>query len=134
MATRSRIGIELTDGSILSAYHHWDGYPMWLGNKLREHYNTRSAVAELIDGGDMSSCYTNCGFSNDTLPETGPLYYSARGEECPARYDASLVNYLNNNPEEYAYVFNRMGEWVCYKIDWNTEKAMLVEISEPVAA
>ena len=27
MATRSRIGIELKDGSILSAYHHWDGYP-----------------------------------------------------------------------------------------------------------
>ena len=34
MATRSRIGIELTDGSILSAYHHWDGYPQWLGRIL----------------------------------------------------------------------------------------------------
>ena len=27
MATRSRIGIELKDGSIVSSYHHWDGYP-----------------------------------------------------------------------------------------------------------
>ena len=32
MATRSRIGIELKDGSILSAYHHWDGYPTVVGS------------------------------------------------------------------------------------------------------
>ena len=35
MATRSRIGIELKDGSILSSYHHYDGYPEWLGRILR---------------------------------------------------------------------------------------------------
>ena len=41
MATRSRIGIVLKDDSIRSAYHHWDGYPEWLGVTLREHYNTQ---------------------------------------------------------------------------------------------
>ena len=55
MATRSRIGIELKDGSILSVYHHWDGYPQWLGRILKTHYNSREQAAELIDGGDMSS-------------------------------------------------------------------------------
>ena len=59
MATRSRIGIELKDGSILSAYHHWDGYPQWLGRILNTHYNTREQAAELIDGGDMSCAWTN---------------------------------------------------------------------------
>ena len=59
MATRSRIGIELKDGSILSAYHHWDGYPEWLGRILNTHYNTRDKVADLIDGGDMSSCWSD---------------------------------------------------------------------------
>ena len=54
MATRSRIGIELKDGSILSAYHHWDGYPQWLGRILNTHYNSRQQAADLIDGGDMS--------------------------------------------------------------------------------
>ena len=54
MATRSRIGIELKDGSILSAYHHWDGYPQWLGRILNTHYNTKTKVVQLIDGGDMS--------------------------------------------------------------------------------
>ncbi len=55
MATRSRIGIELKDGSVLSAYHHWDGYPEWLGRILTTHYNSKDKVSALIDGGDMSS-------------------------------------------------------------------------------
>ena len=54
MGTRSRIGIQLQDDSILSVYHHWDGYPSWLGRILKTHYNTKEKVAELIDGGDMS--------------------------------------------------------------------------------
>ena len=72
MATRSRIGIELSDGSILSAYHHWDGYPEWLGRILKTHYNSKELAAELIDGGDMSSAWTNAGFNNETVAQ-GPL-------------------------------------------------------------
>jgi len=37
MSTRSRIGILLPDDSILSVYHHFDGYPEWLGVTLEEH-------------------------------------------------------------------------------------------------
>ena len=116
MATRSRIGLELKNGSILSVYAHWDGYPEWMGRILRTHYNTRQQVAELIDGGDMSSPWTNCGWNNETRPETGPLYYSERGEDCPPRHDADLCEYLlPDNSEEFAYVF-RNGEWVCYNM------------------
>jgi hypothetical protein len=108
MATRSRIGIELLDGSILSAYHHWDGYEAWLGRILKTHYNSKELAAELIDGGDMSTCW------ND---ENQPEYYSARGEDCPPRLDADLCEYLlPDNSEEYAYVF-RSGEWVCYNMN-----------------
>ena len=84
MATRSRIGIELKDGSILSAYHHWDGYPQWLGRILKTHYNSREQAAELIDGGDMSSCWSDS-IWGDQLPQGqyAPEYYSARGENCP---------------------------------------------------
>ena len=63
------IGIELNDGSILSAYHHWDGYPTWLGRILETHYNTKEKVADLIDGGDMSSAWTNVGWQNETRPD-----------------------------------------------------------------
>ncbi len=127
MATRGRIGIELTDGSILSAYHHWDSYESWLGRILTTHYNSYEKASELIDGGDMSSAWTNAGFSNETV-EQGPLYYSARGEDCPPRLDADLCDYLlPHKNEEYAYIF-RNGEWVCYNM--NQYKDKLPEIVE----
>jgi hypothetical protein len=107
MATRGRIGIELSDGSILSSYHHWDSYPEWLGRILKTHYNSKELAADLIDGGDMSVAW-----NDDNQPE----YYSARGEDCPPRLDADLCEYLlPDNSEEYAYVF-RSGEWVCYNM------------------
>lgn len=128
MATRSRIGLELKDGSILSAYAHWDGYPEWMGRILRTHYNTKDKVAELIDGGDMSSPWTNAGFSNETVAQ-GPLYYSQRGEDTPPRLDKDLCEYLlPNKSEEYAYVF-RNGEWVCYDMH-QFEDSKLPEIVE----
>ena len=118
MATRSRIGIELSDGSVLSAYHHWDGYPEWLGRILKTHYNSKELAAELIDGGDMSSCWTEDRFSIDPthgfkVQEYGPQYYSARGEDCPPRLDANKYDYLAEG-EEYAYLYTLKGEWVCY--------------------
>ena len=120
MATRSRIGIQLADESILSVYHHWDGYPEWLGRILKTHYNGKSLAAELIDGGDMSVCW-----NNDNQPE----YYSARGEDCPPRHDADLAEYLDPlKSEEYAYVF-RNGEWVCYNMH-EFEESKLPEIVE----
>jgi hypothetical protein len=123
MATRGRIGIELSDGSVLSAYHHWDSYPEWLGRILKTHYNSKELAAELIDGGDMSTCWTNERWTGDRwgsypnkVEEYGPQYYSQRGENCPPRLDADLCEYLlPNNSEEFAYVF-RSGEWVCYNM------------------
>ena len=119
MSTRSRIGIELKDGSVLSAYHHWDGYPSWLGRILKTHYNNKELASELIDGGDMSSAWTNCGWNNETRPESGPMYYSERGEDCPPRLDKSVGEFLQNN-EEYGYVFTETEGWLCYDTcDWH---------------
>jgi hypothetical protein len=69
MGTRSRIGIQLADESILSVYCHWDGYPEFNGVKLVEHFNSRDAATELIDGGDISCLWTNAGWNNETLPK-----------------------------------------------------------------
>jgi hypothetical protein len=115
MATRSRIGIELADGSVLSAYHHWDGYPEWLGRILKTHYNSKELAAELIDGGDMSSCWTKGDYENEYHPE----YYADRGEDCPPRLDKNLSEYLQNN-EEYGYIFTETEGWLCYDTcDWH---------------
>jgi hypothetical protein len=133
MATRSRIGIQLADESILSVYCHYDGYPEFNGVKLVEHFNSRDAATELIDGGDISALWTNVGWDNETLPETGPLYYSSRGEDCPPRLDANLAEYLSDG-EEYAYLFAN-GEWVCYNMNQFNDNKLpeVVAISVPVA-
>jgi hypothetical protein len=136
MGTRSRIGLELSDGSILSIYSHWDGYPKFNGVKLVEHFNTKEKVQELVDLGDISALWTNLGFNQETLPEVGPLPYSARGEDCPPRLDADLCEYLlPDSSEEYAYVF-RAGQWVCYNMHQFDDSKLpeVVEIPVPVAA
>ena len=129
MATRSRIGIELKDGSILSAYHHWDGYPQWLGRILTTHYNSREQAADLIDGGDMSSCWNDTIWGEDRPDgnKYGPEYYSARGENCPPRYDQTREEFLSNG-EEYSYIFTSAG-WVCYDMnEFNDNDPEIVEI------
>lgn len=128
MATRGRIGIELKDGSILSVYHHYDSYPEWLGRILRTHYNTREKVAELIDGGDMSSCWTESRWDDSADGSYGPEYYSQRGEDCPPRLDENKYEYLANG-EEYAYLYTLNDEWVCYDThDFGNKYPEVVEI------
>jgi hypothetical protein len=115
---------------VLSSYHHWDSYPSWLGVKLKEHYNSRELASDLIDGGDMSSCWTNAGFKNETV-EQGPLYYSRRGEDCPPRLDYNRYDYLVNG-EEYAYLFTLNDEWICYdRHEFGTRMPEIVDIPAP---
>ena len=132
MATRSRIGIQLKDDSVLSVYHHWDGYPQWLGRILNTHYNTKEKVSELIDGGDMSSCWTDSVWGKDREDgqKYGPEYYSARGESCPPSL-MTMDEYLNkNNNEEFAYVFTSAG-WVCYDMnEFNDSDPVVTTIPE----
>jgi hypothetical protein len=138
MATRSRIGIQLKDGSILSVYHHWDGYPEWLGRILTTHYNTRQKVAELIDGGDMSSCWTDGHCDDNTDGSYGPEYYSARGEDCPPRLDADLCEYLlADGAEEYHYLYTGLyseSKWVCYNMHQFDDSKLPEVVEIPSAA
>ena len=158
MATRGRIGLKLSDGSILSAYHHWDSYPQWLGVKLVENYNSFEKAAELIDGGDMSACYSTHTWESQplmqeviqpdgsikrqmvknqegetvytkVLAEPAPQYYSQRGEVTPPRLDDNLFQYLDNG-EEYAYVFEG-GTWICYDLhEFDDRDPEIVEIPQ----
>ena len=55
MATRARIALELKDGSFISSYQHWDGYPGGLGFNLIENWDNYDKVKEAIELGDASS-------------------------------------------------------------------------------
>ena len=117
MATRSRIGLQLADGNILSVYHHWDGYPEWLGVTLNKKFNTRDKVAELIDGGDISCCDSDSDWNLNKV-ENHVQYYNDRGENTSPRLDANFDDYVRDG-EEYAYVFTLDHVWECYAIDRN---------------
>ena len=135
MSTRSRIGLELSNGSVISSYHHWDGYPEWLGRTLKTHYNARSLAEELIDGGDMSSCWTDDRWDDSGVKSVyGPQYYSQRNEDCPPRLDTDLCEYLlPDGCEEYHYIYTLNNEWVCYDMHQfdNTKLPEVVEIPVP---
>ena len=129
MSTRSRIGLELADDAVLSVYHHYDGYPQWLGVILRQKFNTREKVAELLDGGDISCIDSDTNWKRESVEEH-VLYYNARGEDTEPRLDLSLEDYLANG-EEYAYVFTLDHEWVCYDLH---NSAKVVDIPLAIVA
>ena len=146
MATTARIGLKLEDGSIISAYHHWDGYPEWLGVTLKEHYNNKEDIAKLIDGGNMSSCYSDNQYDekkqefvkNDPKPE----YYGGDDERPRLSRNFTQFAFDSKSGEEYLYLFVD-NEWNGFSLDhkyseedWEIldTKVNPVEIPEPEVA
>ena len=118
MSTRSRIALQLTEDSFVSVYHHWDGYPQWLGVTLKKKFNTREKVAELIDGGDISSCDSDTDWNMEKLDESRPLYYNDRGEKTEPRLDLNIDDFFAYDcSQEYAYIYTLDHEWECYEVD-----------------
>ena len=78
MATRSRIGLLLEDGTIESVYCHWDGYPEHNGRILQDHYDQTKLVA-LLALGDISSLAPEIGerhpFSQFDVPQDQRVNY-----------------------------------------------------------
>ena len=116
MATRSRIGLLLETGYVLSVYHHWDGYPEWLGVTLKEKFNTYDKIAELIDGGDISCCDSDSNWNLEKV-DLHVQYYNDRGENTEPRLDLTEQDFFANN-EEFAYIFDN-GVWECYDLHYN---------------
>ena len=127
MATRSRIGLLLDNDYVLSVYHHWDGYPSFLGVFLEQNYTTKEQIAELIDGGDISCIDSTTDWNNEKV-DNYVQYYNDRGEKTEPRLDLSVEDYIENKNgmcEEYVYLFVN-NEWKCYDLDTKLE----VEIKE----
>ena len=119
MGTRSRFGIVQEDGSILSVYHHWDGYPDWLGNHLVQNYNTPEKIRAVMADGDMSTLQSSHDWNRNELNPPRPLYYKERGENCPAQVSGNKLNFFaltNDCGGEYMYLFEN-GKWTCYDND-----------------
>ena len=146
MSTRARIGILLPDDSILSVYHHWDGYPEWLGVTLKQHYNTYEKASELIDGGNMGSCYSDNEFDYEkqefVKQDPKPNYYGGDSEKPRLSRNFTQFAFDSKSGEEYLYLFVD-NEWNGFSLDhkyseedWEIldTKVNPVEIPEPEVA
>lgn len=144
MGTRSRIGIELKDHSVVSVYCHWDGYPSGNGRTLSKYYTNSDDVKELIDGGSMSSLRTrnhwNAGPSlkdengefifdsegfmmlkDDREPQ--PQYHAERGEDLDVMHSTFDEFCRDNMDEEFCYLFSLSGEWKCWALNQRKSSA-----------
>ena len=116
MGTRSRIGIQLEDGTVKSIYCHFDGYHEGVGQELIDSYTDREKVEKLIALGDIS-------FLCSEVEPTGPhsfedpqrgvtvSYHRDRGEDFnPPTIDNSAESFFNTSG--YTYLFNKDGVWM----------------------
>ena len=119
MSTRSRIGILNKDGSIDSVYHHFDGYPEWLGVKLKQNYQNSCFIREeLIEEGDLSCIESHQDWDRKELTKPIVLSYKMRGEDCPAAHHETLSDFLDYDTvqTEYSYLWNpEIKHWICWK-------------------
>lgn len=118
MATRARIGFEAQDGTIVSSYHHWDGYPAGLGYNLIKNYSDADKFREAVALGDAShwgsKVYPTGEHSFNTPEDDVNVYYGRdRGEEnvAPVTFEdfADFAANWDIAGEEYAYVLRTDG-------------------------
>jgi len=120
MATRARIGIENANGSIISSYHHWDGYPAGLGyNLIKNYVGDRDKFMLAVMLGDASHWGSKIYPTTDTHSFNTPeddvnVYYGRdRGEkDVGTRTFTDIEDFAANYDcagEEYAYVLRLDG-------------------------
>lgn len=122
MSTRSGIGIEREDGSVVGVYCHYDGYPEGVGRILDEHYRDRREVEELVALGSISSLGPEIGERhpfNQRRDDWTTFYGRDRGETGtePKTFDtceAFRVS-LKSSGAEFLYLFTTAGDWLVAK-------------------
>lgn len=131
MATRSSIGFQNSNGTIIGVYCHWDGYPEYNGKILFNCYDTEDKVIELLTYGDISSLKPEIGEKHpfDNPFEYGTDEYKAHNEQygnwcmfygrdrnehidnVGAKLYADVSEFQSEIGQEYDYIF-RNGQWL----------------------
>lgn len=110
MSTRSLIAIENLDGTNRSIYCHYDGYPQGVGARLKNHYQTRESVEELIALGDISALFETVAKTASENSDKGEK--NAASSVCKSRSELATTCAANCGAEfVYLYVF---GNWLVY--------------------
>jgi len=133
MATRSRIGLMLEDGTIKHSYIHYDGYPTGVGRKLVEHYSDVNKIEELLSYGDMSFLQSKIhpeGEHSFDKPEDGVtvFYNRDRGETNVDSVVTTMDEYLSIQYAtyiDYHYLFSGNQWFVKNNHGWELVKKHL---------
>ena len=130
MATRSLIGIKLNDGITKVIYCHWDGYPEHNGQLLVDHYNSPSAIVELMELGDLSSLAET--------PAKCSAYHRDRKEPWgmvePMDINTSELDAVSKDyGVDYVYTYNDEFEWECSRLDYASGKLAPLDILSNIA-
>lgn len=115
MATRSRIGMVMEDGSVKSIYCHWDGYPSNNGHILLYNYQDPNKIKELISLGSISTLAPNISTNephsfDKPAKDVVVAYGRDRGESVDIRTDEDPTVFKKSDVEEWGYLFEN-GKW-----------------------
>lgn len=88
------------DGSYITVYSHFDGYPSGVGSILVENFNDYDSALNLVLGGSMS----RVGIGKDWVP------YAVRSDE-PWDWNKPKISIaIPEATEDYLYIFT-LGRW-----------------------
>ena len=99
MATRSNIAYQRSNGQVVVAYCHWDGYPEHNGVMLNQHYNNQKKAEELANQGYFSGIKETLTESlSDRANEFPPItYHSAHTFYNDVQFDIEWIYLFKNN-------------------------------------
>ena len=105
MSTRSLIGLQLSDGTILAIYCHSNGQLSVNGRILRDHYTTEKKVVDLLHLGNLSS-----------LAATLEDCYAYRrdgglGDDQEAQFVENRQKFIEWNLVDFLYLFRKDQWW-----------------------
>ena len=129
MATRARIALELKDGSFISSYQHWDGYPGGLGYTLIDHWTDYEKTKEGIEFGDASKWAYTVGSKIDFDDRDAKdydiqnVYYGRdRGEKDVGykthKNGVCLLDEAWNSGEEFLYILKDISKDDKERYEW----------------
>ena len=137
MGTRSLIGVVRDEGKIEYIYSHWDGYPDFVGNRLKKYYTEPEKIDALIALGDISILGREIGekvdfdtFSRDEHRRDQCLAYGRdRGETgTESRLADSIEAWKDgakNSWAEYLYLWgSEPDRWQC----WDVHEGRLIDL------
>jgi len=106
MGTRSNIGLEEPDGTILYVYCHYDGYLEHNGAMLVKHYSDEKKIRELLNLGDLRCLDT-------TLAES-VFFGRDKGEQGAQRVYVNSRGAMTS--QEFSYLWSVRGQaWFVYR-------------------